>query len=434
MNRIRWYHYFVVLATFNVAIIATGLWLHHQTLSQFRSLLRRVAVLDARQRDLTSLARAVRELSGPLVAALEAADADNARRALDRARADLGAMKERRVMRGDESDKLWSELARLSSEADALLDQPPEARVARLIAFDERQRRALRLVADMQEDVLAEEAALLQSHDELLGRQTRWETVLAAALVAALIGMLWYTRKLQRTDQALREERQRAAQERRERLAAIGELCTGVAHGIRNPLASIHSSAELIVDLGRLDEDSLRRAQDILSECRRLSTRVTRLLNFARGSERPRTRIDVGAVIRTAVAELRPEMERRGVAVAVDGCEAGLPVMADADELATLWIELLSNAMEHSPAGATINVNARRIEGRIDIDIRDAGPGIPREHAARIFDLFYTTRPDGTGVGLAWARRVAESLGGEVDLVDDGSPGATFRVVMPVAQ
>lgn len=433
MSRIRWYHYFVVLAGFNVAIIAAVLWLHHQTLSQFRSLLRQVAILDARQRDLTSLARSVRELAGPLVRALEAGAVAESRRALDRARADLAALKDRRAMRGDDAVTLWSELAQLTAEADDVLSQPPAERAARLISFDQRQQRALRLIADMQEDVLAEEADLLQSYDDMLARQTRGETVLVAALLAALIGMLWYTRQLQRTDQTLREERQRAAQERRERLAAIGELCTGVAHGIRNPLASIHSSAELIVDLGRMDDDSRRRAQDILSECRRLSSRVTRLLNFARASERPRMRLDVGPVIRTAIAELQSEFDRRGVGVAVEGCDGALPVCADTDEMATLWIELLSNAMEHSPSGAAVCVVARREAERIVVDVHDAGPGIPPEHVGRIFELFYTTRPEGTGIGLAWARRVAESLGGRIELVTDGLTGTTFRVTLPVA-
>ncbi|MBK8268791.1 MAG: hypothetical protein IPK83_11005 [Planctomycetes bacterium] len=406
MARIRWHQLYILLAAFDALVILAGIGLHHQTLSAFGGLLRHTATLDARQREIASLSQALNQLS------LHAfrADADAAKHeVLQIARqisGTLGALKSRTLLNSKRMKKFWELVTKISIEQNQLTQfvivgqartgvGPRDA----IASIEKHRLQALRILSGEQESLLSQSAKFHLEHAQIMDRQDLFERVLAAALVATLGVMIWYTRRLQKTDQQLREVRERVETERRDRLAAIGEVCTGVAHGIQNPLAAISSSTELMIEMGRMDADSRRRAEDVHSECGRLSRRVRRLLTFARMPESDRSLVGMAPIVREIVTEMFPRFEEKRIRVEVEIDSCPLEVIGDDEELGSILLELLSNAVDHTPAGGSIRICMRRASDVVELYVSDSGAGVPIGTAAHIFDLFFTTRSGGSGVG-----------------------------------
>lgn len=437
----RWYHLYFVLAGFDALVILAGLWLHHRTARGFRDLLVQTAMLDARQRELTALGQAVLQmwhcrLDSVITDPMPTLPRQERLHALA---LHIGEMKARTSLRGERFEEVWEDIRRLLAAQQALADEtvrgpPAEANggpaATSLGDIEEQQFAALRRIAAHQESLLSQAAELHADHARVLERQEAIERLLAAALILALGAMIAFTRRLQRADDELRAQRQRAEDERRDRLAVIGEVCTGVAHGIQNPLAAIQSSAELLLDLGRMDDDARRRAADVLAESCRLSHRVRRLLTFARTPATPRGVLDAADVAESVARELAPRLKVQNQHIEVN--VPHLPVRAEPEELGSVLLELLGNAIDHTPPGGRIELIGHRRDGRAELEIHDSGPGIPPGTSEHVFDLFFTTQAQGTGVGLAWARRIAESLGGTLALIAGPSKGAVFRLSLPL--
>lgn len=235
--------------------------------------------------------------------------------------------------------------------------------------------------------------------------------------------------------EALAEAREHLS--RNERLAAIGELSAAVAHGIRNPLAGIRLAAQLALE-GAAPTDPVREnLGDVLSEVEKLEARVRGVLDFARPFEPRFERTDLAAVVHGAIASLAGPASARGVAITFDAPADLPPVLGDAQHLGQLVQEILSNGVEAVPTGGHIAVSAAAVGNgvpRVRLDVVDDGPGIPRDLRERVFQLFMTTKPTGTGVGLAVARKIVERHGGTIRLAD-GDPGGTrFEIELPCAQ
>lgn len=437
-RRFRWHHACYLLAAIDAIVIVTGLWLHYRTLGSFQDLLDQTAVFDARERDLTALSEAVMQLSAPAMEVCASGDVARERQRWRRFQVDLGDIKSRSRLTQKGMKDFWVEVGRLCASQEAvftLSESPTENASKQLLSavaqLDRHRRRASRLLAAQQEALLSEAAEGHLDHGALLGSQWIAEIVLAIGLVGALAGMMWYTRRLQRADAALQTERLRVEEERRERLAVIGELCTGVAHGIQNPLAAIRSSSELMLDLGSMDSDTRARAEDVLTECRRLSHRVRRLLTFARAPEPHRGAVRVSAVLEDLEKELASRFVEKQITLDCRLDDAATEVDADPDELTSVFLELLANALDHTPSGGRVDVHAWATLEHANVVVRDSGPGVPHGTARHIFDLFFTTKDGGSGVGLAWARRIVTSMGGSLEFEPSIQTGATFRVVLP---
>jgi signal transduction histidine kinase len=218
---------------------------------------------------------------------------------------------------------------------------------------------------------------------------------------------------------------------RAERLSAIGQLSAGLAHEIRNPLASISGAAAILARSQDLDPKNAKCLEIITSECERLNDLLTDFLNFAR----PRPP-------RLQTIQLEPVLENvldlaghgvRGKTVRFENTiEAGLPpVECDPEQLEQVLLNLMINAIEASPEGGTVTLSAAAEDSRIAIDVVDRGHGVAPAHIDRLFDPFFTTKEHGTGLGLPVAHQIVRQMGGSLIPKTNPAGGMTFSVVLP---
>ena len=219
---------------------------------------------------------------------------------------------------------------------------------------------------------------------------------------------------------------------RRESLAAVGEFAAGLAHEVRNPLTAIR------IDLQRADEkldgDSALRVpiRRALGQVERLDATVTGALRLARSGHVSDATVDVLVPLDAAMHGAEPAMARSGATLEVAfPSGAGVPVRGDAAALEQLFLNLLLNAAQSFDNGGVVRVGVEADDGVVRVTIRDAGRGMTPEVKARLFEPFYTTRADGTGLGLPMARRIARAHGGEIEVESVPGAGTTVVVRLP---
>ncbi len=230
----------------------------------------------------------------------------------------------------------------------------------------------------------------------------------------------------------LQEARARLAQS--ERLAAIGELSAAVAHGIRNPLAGIRLAAQIGLEHVPEDDGVRESLDDVLTEVDKLEAQVRGILDFARPFEPHLEPVALDVAVASLVETLAPRMHAAGVQAVVDVPSTLPPVNADRAHLGQVLHEIAGNALEMMPGGGRLTIAATANgHRRVRLTLADTGPGIPHDIRQRIFQLFMTTKPTGTGVGLAVARKIVERHGGTLTLAPADGPGACFVIELPVA-
>src|SRR3954447_7806401 len=211
------------------------------------------------------------------------------------------------------------------------------------------------------------------------------------------------------------------------------------SHELRTPLTSILANLELLA--ADLEGEDAEIAGSALRSSRRMRRLVADLLLLARadaGRVARREPVNAGAVVREAAGEAAPLADGHGLTVDVQP-GASLVLEAPGDELHRLVLNLIQNALVHTPPGTAVDVHARREGGDVIIEVSDEGPGVPEEMREQIFDRFVRGDGDrarsgsGSGLGLAIVRAVAESLGGSVALDSGESGGARFTVRIPAA-
>jgi signal transduction histidine kinase/CheY-like chemotaxis protein len=233
---------------------------------------------------------------------------------------------------------------------------------------------------------------------------------------------------------------QRRVQERLlqgEKLSALGEMISGVAHELNNPLATVIGYAQLLLE-GDLTREMRRVLAVVDSEAARCQRIVHSLLAFARRHPPERRPVDVAALVREAAELVAYGVRSEGIEVQTD-LEPGLPaVLGDAHRLQQVFVNILQNArqaMENSPPPRCIRVSGRRAPEGVKLEFSDTGPGIRPEHLTRVFEPFFTTKEvgRGTGLGLSLAYAAVRDHGGGIEARNLPGGGACFAVTLPAA-
>ena len=233
----------------------------------------------------------------------------------------------------------------------------------------------------------------------------------------------------------------RVIQQQRERLVAsetmatVGEMASAIAHSIRNPLASIRSSAELALELDDA-HDQRQTATDIMATADRLEALVRMLLTYSRPLQHTPVPLQVNEVLQEVVHDFRRDMEKYKITLQWQ-LAASLPLLrGDRTLLSQVFRSLLANALEAMPDGGTMTIGSALNSDRrtVRISFRETGHGIQQSQLVHVFKPFFTTKHRGLGVGLALAKRIIESHSGTITLASEAGHGTVVVLSLPVAE
>jgi two-component system sensor histidine kinase PilS (NtrC family) len=223
------------------------------------------------------------------------------------------------------------------------------------------------------------------------------------------------------------------AMRRAEQLAAVGAMAAGLAHELRNPLASMSGSIQLLGESKVFSEDEQKLMQIVLREADRLNGLVTDFLQFAHPAPPQLEPVRLRDVVASTLTLFGNDPARRHVEVRTE-LDGELMLMGDARQLGQLLWNLLANAADALPRGGRVRVSARSAaQGAVEIVVADSGPGIEREALAHVFEPFFTTKDQGTGLGLAIVHGIVEGHGGEIAVRNAEDQGAIFTIRLPAA-
>lgn len=221
---------------------------------------------------------------------------------------------------------------------------------------------------------------------------------------------------------------------RAERLFAVGQLSAGLAHEIRNPLASISGAAGILRRSASTSEKHAELLEIIDKECQRLNGLLTNFLEFARPRTPQPRRTAVDSVLDRVIKLASHAPGRRDITIRKE-LQSGVPdVMVDAEQLQQVLLNMVMNAIQASSEGDEVLLSIRLDQDRIWVDVRDQGSGVKPEHVDRLFDPFFTTKEQGTGLGLPVAHEIVRSIGGMLKVKHNEDCGMTFSVGLPVSR
>lgn len=221
---------------------------------------------------------------------------------------------------------------------------------------------------------------------------------------------------------------------RTEKLAGLGTLAAGIAHEIKNPLAALNINAQLLeenVSPGAGGAKASKYLGVILSEIRRLQGIVDKYVSFARPRSLERSPASLEQILEGILALLEPDCRKRRIAVVREGFSpAPARYLLDEGQIQQALLNLVINAIQAMDRGGTLTCRLGRADSYVTVEVSDTGPGMPAEVRDRIFDLFFTTRQGGTGLGLYLTQRIVADHKGYID-VKTGPGGTTFIVALP---
>jgi C4-dicarboxylate-specific signal transduction histidine kinase len=246
------------------------------------------------------------------------------------------------------------------------------------------------------------------------------------------------TQEMERREQELREKQEQLVQAGK--LATLGELTTGVAHELNNPLNNIGLFVGNVLDqvrLGRLDKGSIvEELENAMEQVRKATAIISHLRTFGRAAPVSLEPVDVDEVIERSLLLMQEQLRLRAIEVELDLCADELIVLGNAIQLEQVFINLLTNSRDAlaESGGKTIRIRTSREGDWVRIRFADTGPGIPRELEKRIFDPFFTTKEvgTGTGLGLSITYSIVKEHAGQIAVETTRKRGASFLIELPL--
>jgi len=223
------------------------------------------------------------------------------------------------------------------------------------------------------------------------------------------------------------------------RVTTMGELAGSIAHEIKQPISAAHTNAQTCLRwLGRYQPDiegAREAVSRIIQDVTRASEIISRIRALFKKGEPEREWVDVNEVIREMVSLMRSEAGRRAISIHTELTSELPNVRADKVQLQQVFMNLMLNGIdainEGNVAGDLTIKSQRNPDGQVLISVSDTGIGLPPERADKVFDAFFTTKPQGTGMGLSISRSIIESHGGRLWATGNSERGATFQFTLP---
>jgi len=219
--------------------------------------------------------------------------------------------------------------------------------------------------------------------------------------------------------------------ERAHQLATVGELASGVAHEIRNPLTGVLGAVDLALKHRPPDDKATPLLEEAQQQLRRIEGTTQQLLSYARPPDLKDVEVDPNLLVERAVHVVSPQAAAGGIDINVSPASGVPGVRVDPELLVQVLVNLMLNAIDEMASGGTITVRTDLHTPELWIAVQDNGPGIPPEARADIFRPFYTTKSHGTGLGLSISSQLVERHGGSMRLEETPGGGATFIVSLP---
>lgn len=222
--------------------------------------------------------------------------------------------------------------------------------------------------------------------------------------------------------------------ERSHKLSTVGQIAAGVAHEIKNPLASIKGAFEIMIDDTTSGPEKEEFRQIVSREIKRIDGTVTEFLEFARPRETKLEKLDLVEVLRASLRQIEAQASAAGIKL-IDDFETGLRIKGDKEKIHQMMLNLLLNAVNASEKGTTISVSLKKQDSdSAVITVKDSGKGISENDLERIFEPFFTTNPSGTGLGMAIVKSIVDSHGGEIAVRSEERVGTEVEIRIPLTR
>ncbi len=241
------------------------------------------------------------------------------------------------------------------------------------------------------------------------------------------------TRRFQET--AAKLETAVAQVRRAERLAALGQLTAGLAHELRNPMGTMKTSAELLArSVSKENPIAQEMAGYISAEVDRTNSLITRFLDFARPQHLRMEPGDISTLLDQAVASFYRERPPAlaGIEIYKNYSPGIPPLKFDAELLERVFSNLILNAAQASPPGGVVTLKTQLLDTDVEVCVIDRGTGIEAKDLESIFNPFFTTKPDGVGLGLAICSKIVDEHGGHITVESTAGEGSVFHVILPL--
>ena len=250
----------------------------------------------------------------------------------------------------------------------------------------------------------------------------------AASAIGLFLTLYW---TVARADRVLREQHAKLAEN--QTLSTAVELASAVAHNLRNPLASIRVSAEMLQSNDAISPDVAEHCVDITSSVDRADRWITELVRVSHAPQMQAERVLPSKVIRECLTEMAPEMNKRGIRWTLQVEEAPA-IQAHTAMLRQIVISILANATDAMPEGGDIAVCWSHNANTLKLQIVDTGPGIQDDVRQALFRPFFSTKSGGLGIGLALVKRMVEQWGGQISLTRAPVKGTCVELNLPLAK